>query len=99
MIAEGVHRFTAKRGAPVKLALPPLNYGAHSYHHVGMPGTVIVREHIVREMMIDVMLGLWNDSFRKQLIINNHCKRLNEIDFRRRQGKFWFVPRYFSHEY
>jgi creatinine amidohydrolase/Fe(II)-dependent formamide hydrolase-like protein len=23
-------------------------------------------------MMIDVMLGLWNDGFRKQLIINNH---------------------------
>ena len=37
-----------------------------------MPGTVIVREHVVREMMIDVMLGLWNDGFRKQLIINNH---------------------------
>jgi hypothetical protein len=46
-----------------------------------MPGTVTVREHIVREMMIDVMLGLWNDGFRKQLIINNHCKRLNEIGF------------------
>jgi creatinine amidohydrolase/Fe(II)-dependent formamide hydrolase-like protein len=39
---------------------------------MGMPGTVIVREHIVREMMIDVMLGLWNDGFRKQLIVNNH---------------------------
>jgi creatinine amidohydrolase/Fe(II)-dependent formamide hydrolase-like protein len=37
-----------------------------------MPGTVIVREHVVREMIIDVMLGLWNDGFRKQLIVNNH---------------------------
>jgi len=71
-IVEGVRRFTAKRGAPVNLALPPLNYGAHPYHHLGMPGTVIVREHVVREMMIDVMLGLWNDGFRKQLIVNNH---------------------------
>ena len=71
-ICEGVRRYTAKRGAPVNLALPPLNYGAHPYHHLGMPGTVIVREHVVREMMIDVMLGLWNDGFRKQLIINNH---------------------------
>ena len=71
-ICEGVRRFTAKRGAPVNLALPPLNYGGHPYHHVGMPGTVIVREHVVREMMIDVMLGLWNDGFRKQLIVNNH---------------------------
>jgi creatinine amidohydrolase len=37
-----------------------------------MPGTVIVREHVVRELMLDVMLGLWNDGFRKQIIINNH---------------------------
>ncbi len=71
-ICEAVRRYTAKRGAPVNLALPPLNYGAHPYHHVGMPGTVIVREHVVREMIIDVMLGLWNDGFRKQLIVNNH---------------------------
>ena len=71
-ICEGVRRFTAKRGAPVNLALPPLNYGGHPYHHLGMPGTVIVREHVVREMMIDVMLGLWNDGFRKQFIVNNH---------------------------
>jgi len=71
-ICEGVRRFTEKRGTPVNLALPPLNYGGHPYHHMGMPGTVIVREHVVREMMIDVMLGLWNDGFRKQLIVNNH---------------------------
>jgi len=71
-ICEGVRRYTAKRGAPVSLALPPLMYGGHPYHHLGMPGTVVVREHVVREMMIDVMLGLWNDGFRKQLIVNNH---------------------------
>lgn len=71
-ICEGVRRFTHKRGAAISLALPPLMYGGHPYHHLGMPGTVIVREHVVREMMIDVMLGLWNDGFRKQLIINNH---------------------------
>jgi 3-dehydro-scyllo-inosose hydrolase len=72
MIAEGVRRYTAKRGNPVNIALPPLNYGGHPYHHVGMPGTCIVREDIVRGMMMDTMLGLWNDGFRKQIIINNH---------------------------
>lgn len=71
-IVEGVRRFTARRGAPVNLALPPLNYGGHPYHHIGMPGTVIMREEVVRETMIDVMLGLWNDGFRKQIIVNNH---------------------------
>jgi creatinine amidohydrolase/Fe(II)-dependent formamide hydrolase-like protein len=71
-IVEGVRRHTAKQGAPVNLALPPLMYGAHPYHHLGMPGTVVVRENVVRELMMDVMLGLWNDGFRKQIIINNH---------------------------
>jgi len=71
-ICEGVRRYTAKRGAAVNLALPPLMYGAHPYHHLGMPGIVVVRENVVRELMMDVMLGLWNDGFRKQIIINNH---------------------------
>ena len=72
MICEGVRRFTAKTGAPVSLALPPFNYGGHPYHHLGMPGTVILRESTVRELVIDVMLGLWNDGFRKQIYVNNH---------------------------
>jgi 3-dehydro-scyllo-inosose hydrolase len=77
-IAEAVHRYTMNRGNPVNLALNPLNYGAHPYHHVGMPGTVVVPETTVREMIIAVMLGLWNDGFRKQIIINNH-------------GQFWVL--------
>ena len=73
MICEGVRRFTEKnRDGHINLALPPLNYGAHPYHHLGMPGTVIVRESVVREMIMDTMLGLWNDGFRKQIIVNNH---------------------------
>jgi len=71
-ICEAVRRYTAKRGAPVNLALPPLMYGSHPYHHLGMPGTVIIRENVAREFLIDVMLGLWNDGFRKQIIVNNH---------------------------
>jgi creatinine amidohydrolase len=72
MIGEGVRRYTARRGAPVNLALPPLMYGAHPYHHLGMPGSVILRDEVARELMVDVMLGLWNDGFRKQIIVNNH---------------------------
>jgi creatinine amidohydrolase/Fe(II)-dependent formamide hydrolase-like protein len=71
-IAEGVRRYTAKQGAAVSLALPPLMYGSHPYHHLGMPGTVIVRDHVAVELLVDVMLGLWNDGFRKQIILNNH---------------------------
>lgn len=71
-IVEGVRRYFLKKDIPVAIALPPINYGAHPYHHYGMPGTVPVREDIVREMLIDTMLGLWNTGYRKQIIINNH---------------------------
>jgi creatinine amidohydrolase/Fe(II)-dependent formamide hydrolase-like protein len=71
-ILEGVRRYTAKRGAAVNLALTPLNYGSHPYHHMGMPGTIPIRENVARELLMDVMLGLWNDGFRKQIYINNH---------------------------
>lgn len=71
-IIEGVRRFTAKRGAPCSLSLPPLNFGAHPFHHMGMAATTIVREDIARETLVDVMLGLWNDGWRKQILINNH---------------------------
>ena len=71
-IVEAVRRYTAKRGAPCSLALPPLMYGGHPYHHIGMPGTVILRDRVVVDLMVDVMLGLWNDGYRKQIILNNH---------------------------
>jgi len=71
-IAEALRRYTAKKGRPVNLVLPPLNYGAHPYHHIGMPGSIIIPDNVVRETLIYVMLGLWNDGFRKQIIINNH---------------------------
>jgi creatinine amidohydrolase len=72
-ILEGLRRYIGNRdGAPPALSLPPLNYGAHPFHHMGMPGTAIVREDIVREVLIDMMLGLWNDGFRKIIMINNH---------------------------
>ncbi|MBM3710637.1 MAG: creatininase family protein, partial [Actinobacteria bacterium] len=48
-ILEGVRRYTAKQGWEVNLALPPLNYGGHPYHHVGMPGTIIVPKEVVEE--------------------------------------------------
>ncbi|UCF10096.1 MAG: creatininase family protein [Candidatus Bipolaricaulota bacterium] len=71
-ICEAVRRKSLKDGPPVNLALPPLNYGGHPYHHIGMPGTVIMPEEVVRETLINVMLGLWNDGFRKQIVVNNH---------------------------
>jgi creatinine amidohydrolase len=71
-ILEGVRRFTAKRGAPVNLAWNPLNYGGHPHHHVGMPGTIHLEDEVLKRLLIDVMVGLWNDGFRKIILVNNH---------------------------
>lgn len=71
-IVEGVRRYTEKRGRPVALAHNPLSYGAHPYHHIGMPGNVNIPQDVVKELLVFVMLGLWNDGFRKQIIVNNH---------------------------
>lgn len=71
-ILEGVRRYTLKKGRPINLVYSPLNYGAHPHHHVGMPGTIFLEEEVVRRTLMNVMLGLWNDGFRKQIFINNH---------------------------
>jgi len=71
-ILEGVRRYTKKMGHECSLALPPLNYGGHPYHHIGMPGTVIMPEEVVKETLIYTMLGLWNDGYRKIILVNNH---------------------------
>jgi creatinine amidohydrolase/Fe(II)-dependent formamide hydrolase-like protein len=76
-ILEGVRRHSLKRGRPVNLTLP-LAYGSHPYHHVGMPGNVIIRPDVFKEHLKDVMFGLWNDGFRKQVLVNNH-------------GHFWLI--------
>lgn len=71
-ICEGVRRKTAKMGIEVALALPPIKYGGHPYHHVAMPGTYMVTEEVVRETLIYTMLGLWDDGYRKFILVNNH---------------------------
>jgi creatinine amidohydrolase len=70
-ICEGVRRYTEKKGKPVSLAWP-ITYGAHPYHHYGMPGTVIIGEENLKNHILDMMLGLWNYGFRKQIFITNH---------------------------
>ena len=71
-ICEGVRRFTAKQGREVGMSFTPMNFGGHPYHHIGMPGTVIMPEEVVRETLIYTMLGLWDDGFRKIILVNNH---------------------------
>ncbi len=71
-ILEGVRRYTAKQDREINLCFPPLNYGGHPYHHIGMPGTINMPHEVVVETLIYFMLGLWNDGFRKIVLVNNH---------------------------
>ena len=71
-ICEGVRRYTAKKGYEVPLTFTPLNFGGHPYHHIGMPGTVVMPEEVVKEILIYTMLGLWDDGYHKMIIVNNH---------------------------
>ncbi len=57
-ICEAVRRKTAKAGHEVALAFPPLNYGGHLYHHLAMPGTVVLQETTIVDLLCDVMLEL-----------------------------------------
>ncbi len=45
----------------------PIWYGSHPYHHVGMPGTIIVPEEIFKGLLRSVITGLWNMGLRKQI--------------------------------
>lgn len=50
----------------------PIWYGSHPYHHIGMPGTVVVDEDDLKAYIRAVMAGLWNTGFRKQILLNGH---------------------------
>ncbi|HOX40486.1 MAG TPA: 3-dehydro-scyllo-inosose hydrolase [Candidatus Brocadiia bacterium] len=50
----------------------PIWYGSHPYHHMGMPGTIIVQEEVFCGQLRAVMAGLWNMGFRKQILLNGH---------------------------
>ena len=45
----------------------PIWYGSHPFHHMGMPGTIVVPEEIFVGMLRAVIAGCWNMGFRKQI--------------------------------
>jgi len=92
LILEGVRRHTAKKGAPCNLTWTPLNFGGHPHHHIGMPGTVHLEDEVLKRVLIDVMVGFWNDGFRKIILINNHGQQwLLEAAIQELQ-KTWNLP-------
>lgn len=50
----------------------PLWYGSHPFHHLGMPGTIVVPEEDLQAYIRAVMAGFWNSGFRKIILLNGH---------------------------
>ena len=50
----------------------PIWYGSHPYHHLGMPGTIVVPEEDLAAYLRAVMAGFWNSGFRKMILLNGH---------------------------
>lgn len=50
----------------------PVWYGSHPYHHMGMPGTILVDDDVFKATLRNVMAGFWNTGFRKQILFNGH---------------------------
>src|SRR4030042_2517509 len=50
----------------------PIWFGSHPYHHLGMPGTVMIPEEILADYLCYVFAGFWNTGFRKMIVVNGH---------------------------
>ncbi len=50
----------------------PVWFGFHPYHHIGMPGTIPVKDEAFVDYLVSVIAGFWNTGFRKQILLNGH---------------------------
>jgi creatinine amidohydrolase/Fe(II)-dependent formamide hydrolase-like protein len=50
----------------------PIWYGSHPFHHLGMPGTIVIPEEDLAAYIRAVIAGFWNTGFRKQILLNGH---------------------------
>ena len=73
-ICEAIRRYTARHGKEISLALPPWIYGNHPKHHAGIIGTIPISQSTLKQLLVDVMFGLWAQGLRKFIFINNHAQ-------------------------
>jgi len=50
----------------------PVWYGSHPYHHLGMPGTIMIPEETLADYLVYIFAGFWNAGFRKMIVVNGH---------------------------
>lgn len=69
LVARLAEQIAQKTGCTVA---EPMWYGSHPYHHLGMPGTVVIPEETFADYLRAIIAGLWNAGFRKQILLNGH---------------------------
>lgn len=50
----------------------PMWYGSHPFHHLGMPGTIVIPEETFVAYIRAILAGLWNSGWRKIILLNGH---------------------------
>jgi creatinine amidohydrolase len=70
----------------------PMWYGSHPYHHLGMPGTIVIPEETFADYLRAIIAGLWNSGFRKQILLNGHGQDYVIPMAIHRFGKIYQVP-------
>ncbi|MEM0377122.1 MAG: creatininase family protein [Thermofilum sp.] len=60
------------------LVLPPVPFGV-SAHHSAFPGTVWVREDVLKEYVRDIVLSLKKHGARKIIVVNGHGGNLSAL--------------------
>jgi creatinine amidohydrolase len=70
----------------------PVWYGSHPFHHLGMPGTVVVPEEVFCGLLKSIMAGLWNMGFRKMILLNGHGQEYVIPTAIHQFGKTYQVP-------
>lgn len=70
----------------------PIWYGSHPYHHLGMPGTIVIPEEVLADYLCYVFAGFWNAGFRKMIVVNGHGQDYVIPLAIHKFGKKWQVP-------
>ena len=50
----------------------PIWYGSHPFHHLGMPGTIVIPEEDLAAYIRAIIAGFWNTGYRKMILLNGH---------------------------
>ncbi|GAB4331056.1 MAG: 3-dehydro-scyllo-inosose hydrolase [Promethearchaeota archaeon] len=69
IVTRMAEQLAKRTGVTVAMPTP---IGSHPYHHLGMPGTIVLPEEVFKAQIRAYLAGLWNMGLRKIIIFNTH---------------------------